>query len=512
MRKTLFFIIAILLVTSIKAQQIQSDFFTVNDTIIGKFMNGDDVVAKCYKTKFNIYKWNWNKENDVLFLQLRQTNKRKTSYKKEGVIAMIDLSDMSVKWNKDVNYSRVEVDQIDDILFYTEKKKSFCIDAETGSNLWQNNFDYYYIYPPMNIAVGYPKGEETNMAFAINLSNGEALWTKEIDRTLGWNDVYMLTDSVLLIATNGVTSVNLATGEGWTYNARENKTKVGEMIAVNAAGILLGALTGVYMYQTTPEQITGIVSNILIDDEDGVILASRDVISRINRAGELIWSADLPKKETSKSSVFLRDSTIYMINKGYAFSNGASILYGEPYIASFDLHRGNQNYLQIIPAKRDAIRSYQVVDDMLFLVFGDRVATYSLTDGSVINEKVIELDKNEQLSKFVESGVFVRNSDSVFVDVAYIYPEKNLLITNNNRIFSITDGLEADLLFDEDEVYAGRINKDDYRVISNNNKDFIICTADGTPTFTFHGKPNMFMTNNKLFVLGDDSFWVYNLE
>lgn len=512
MRKTLFFIIAILLVMSIKAQQIQSDFFAVNDTIIGKFMNGDDVVAKSYKTKFNIYKWNWNKEIDALFLQLRETNKRKTSYKKEGVIAMIDLNDMSVKWNKEVNYDRVYIDDRDDNLFYTEKKKSFCLDPETGNLLWENNFDYYYFYPPLNIGVGYPKRGDTNMAFAINLSNGEALWTKEIDRTLGWNDVYMLTDSVMLIATNGVTSVNLATGEGWVYDARENKTKVGEMIAVNAAGILLGALTGVYMYQTTPEHITDIVSNILIDNEEGVVLASRDVISRINRSGELIWSADLPKKETSKSSVFLRDSTIYMINKGYAFSNGASILYGEPYIASFDLHSGNQNYLQIIPAKRDAVRSYQVVDDMLFLVFEDRVATYSLADGTLINEKSIELDKNEQFSCFIESGAFVLNDDSVFVDVVDFYPERNLLITNNSKVFSITDSLDAELLYGEGNVYQSIIGNENYRVLSNNNKDFIACTAEGTPIFTFQGKPTMFMTSNKLYVMDSELFWEHGLD
>lgn len=512
MKKTLFVIIAILLATSINAQQAQSDFFTVNDTIIGKFINGDDVVAKCYKPQLSIYKWDWNKEIDGLFLQLRETNKRKTSFKKEGVIAMIDLNDMSVKWNKEVNYDRVDIDDRDNNLFYTEKKKSFCLDPETGNSLWENKFDYYYFYPPLNIGVGYPKRGDTNMAFAINLSNGEALWTKEIDRTLGWNDVYMLTDSVMLIAANGVTSVNLATGEGWTYDARENKTKVGEMIAVNAAGILLGVLTGVYMYQTTPEQITEIVSNMLIDDEDGVILASRDIISRINSSGELLWSADLPKKETSKSSIFLRDSTIYMINRGYAFSNGAPVLYGEPYIASFDLKSGNQNYLQIIPTKRDAIRTYQVINDMLFLVFENRVATYSLADGTLINEKTIELDKNEQFRYFIESGVFVRNDDSVFVDVADMYPERNLLITNNSRVFSITDSLDAELLYGEDNVYQSIIGNDNYKVVSNNDKDFIACTADGTPIFTFQSKPTMFMTRNKLYVMDSESFWEHGLE
>ena len=67
------------------------------------------------------------------------------------------------------------------------------------------------------------------------------------------------------------------------------------MIATNAAGILLGVLTGTAIYQTSPDEVTEMNSNMLIDDENSIVLASRNMISRVANTGEIL-STPLPEK------------------------------------------------------------------------------------------------------------------------------------------------------------------------------------------------------------------------
>jgi hypothetical protein len=150
---------------------------------------------------------------------------------------------------------------------------------------------------------------------------------------LGWNNVYLYNDSLVLISVNGLNGINLATGNSWKYEAKTTRQDIGKLVAKNAAGILLGAFTGIALYQTAPDVATDMVSNILIDPSGDIVLASRDKISRMGSTGTIVWSTPLPEKITSKSSLFLIDSVIYMINRGYAQYNGNFSMIGDPYFA-----------------------------------------------------------------------------------------------------------------------------------------------------------------------------------
>ncbi|NLU29962.1 MAG: PQQ-like beta-propeller repeat protein [Bacteroidales bacterium] len=512
MKKTLFPFLFLCFTVYINAQRTANGFFVTKDTVIGKAFDGNDIVAKCYQPQHKIYRWHWDGFSDNLLLELRQANKKGTSFKNEGNVVMIDLEDKSVKWSRNVNYNNSETKQQGRYLFLAEKKKNLCLDPETGKVLWENKNDFYFIDPELNIGVGYPLQSMSNNLSAIDLSNGNILWTKPVDRTRGWDDAYMLTDSILLVSVNGIQALELPTGKSWSYKATTSQKKIGKMIATNAAGILLGVLTGTVMYQTNPDEVTEMVSNMLIDEENTIVLASRDMISRVGNSGEIQWSIPLPEKITSKSSLFLKDSVIYMINRGYAFYNGGFSTVGDPYFAAFNLNDGTQRYLNMIPEKKEFIRNFQVINDVLFLVFENKIVTYSLADGSLLTEKIIGLEKGERLDTFVESGIYALQGDSTFMDLAVAYPEQNLIMTSENRVISLTDSLETLITYDKKDVFKKTIDNGNYKFLTNDEKEFTVCDYSGKALMKFRASPNMFMRNNKLYAFDKDLFWELSLS
>ena len=82
MKKTLSIILLLCLAAGINAQN-AGDFFLTKDTVIGKTFNGNDVTATHYKPQHKIYRWHWDGFSDNLLLELRQTNKKGTSFKNE---------------------------------------------------------------------------------------------------------------------------------------------------------------------------------------------------------------------------------------------------------------------------------------------------------------------------------------------------------------------------------------------------------------------------------------------
>lgn len=493
--------------------QERAHLFSLEDSIVGlSYATGRPITATRYVTPEKIYKWHWDGVSDNLLLELRESNKKGTSFKNEGTLNMIDLETKDVKWVRKVNYNSSEIKPYGAYYFLAEKKKNLCLDPETGDVLWENKSDFYFIDPFLNIGVGYPVQSMSDKLTAVDLSNGNELWSKSIDRTFGWNDAYMLNDSILLISVNGIHAVNLANGRGWTYKANTTKKEVGKMIGVNALGIILGVLTGTYMYQTQPDVASDMVSNLLIDPFGNVVLASRDRISRVDRSGNILWYTLLPEKITSKSSLFLLDSVVYMINRGHAQYNGGFSMIGDPYLAAFDLNSGNQLYLTAIPEKKEFIRNYQVINDMLFLVFEDKIASYLLSNGTLITEKAIELQKNEHLDAFVESGIYLRRSDSVFTEMTSDFSNYNLMKTSEDRIFVLTDSLETFITYGKEDLFYKMIDNPRYTFVSNNDSDFIVLDGSDNPLAAFKAFPDMFLDYDNLYFFDNQSFWEVNLD
>jgi outer membrane protein assembly factor BamB len=494
--------------------QVSTRLFSLKDSIIGaSHATGLPVTATRYIAPGKIDKWHWDGVSDNLLLELRELDKKGLSFKNEGTLNMIDLKTKDVKWTQKVNYNSSDVKQFGNYYFLTDKKKNLRLDPETGNALWESRCEFYFIDPALNIGIGYPVQSMSNKLSAIDLSNGSVLWNKEIDRTFGWNDAYMLNDSMLLISVNGIHGIDLASGSGWAYKAKTSKKEIGKMVGINILGIIFGILTNTYFYQSRPDAVSDMISNLLIDPDGNILLASRDRISRIDHSGNILWTTPLPEKITSKSSLFLIDSVVYMINRGYAQYNGGFSMIGDPYLAAFDLVSGNQLYLTIIPEKKEFIRNYQVIDDMLFIVFEDKITSYLLSNGTFIKEKTVELQKDEDLDAFVEAeGIYLKRSNAVFTGLSSDFSNYNPIKTSEGRIFILNDSLDTFITFGKEDLFYKMIDNPQYTFVSNNDSDFIVLDGSDNLLATFKAFPEMFLRDGKLYSFDNDSFWEINLN
>lgn len=512
MKRISIMILFAVLLTSVFGQNSEK-LFTVRDTIVGKSqITGQSIIAKKHAPTSRIIGWHWDGQTDNLLLELRITNNDMKSHNNNALLAMFDLNTKQVKWTRQINGKSSEIKLQENNYFLSEKKNNFRIHPETGNVLWENRNEFYFIAPHMNIGIGYPLRSYSNKLTAVDLSTGKELWKIKIDRTNGWDDAYMLNDTTLLIAADGIKAVNLTNGASWVHNANTSKKEIGKMVGINVAGIILGIFTGVMVYQTEPDVTSNMVSNMLIDPQENTLLASRNHIFKVDRSGNKIWSTDLPKKESSSSSIFQIDSVVYLINKGYGEYNGRFSIVGNPYFAAFDSQNGKRLFSTPIAEKNDFIRTFQAVDDRLFLVFKNRIIAYSLTDGSIITETAIELQEGELPDKFVESGIYRKVNGNRFQELASDFSNHNLMMTSRGRIFILTDNLEALYVYEKDDLYQEKIANTDYKLISNNDSDYLILDDSGSQLATLKTSADMFINNNKLVFIDKDAVWEMDLD
>jgi outer membrane protein assembly factor BamB len=485
-----------------------------NDTIVGtSFKTGIPVMAKCYIAPLSIYQWHWNGTSENLLLELRETNKKGTSFTKKGMLSMIELESKGEKWSREMNYNSSRIVQQGDYFFLNDVKKNILLDPETGNSLWEGRLDFYYIEPQMNIGLGYPIESTSNKMTAMNLSTGVKLWDKTLDRTYGWDDAYMLNDSILLIEVNGIHAINLLNGKEWSYNAKTVKKEIGKMIGFNIVGLIVGALTDSYFYQNQPDVATSLSSNLLIDPDGCILYASRDKIARINTKGKVLWSSSLPEKKSSTSSLILIDSVVYLINRGYAQYNGEPSKMGDPYLAAFSWKDGNQLYLNAIPEKNEYIRHYQVINDILFLLFKDKVATFKLSDGLFIREAKLALQKNEEMDAFLQpEGIFLKQDDMHFFDMAVDYGNYNLIRSSNGRIIVMNDSLEMIDELSKEKIFFTVIANPEQAIITQNDSDFVVLDAKNGVQMVFKASENMFLYEDQLYFIDKDRLFEIDLN
>ncbi len=512
--KKLFIIILSIHFLGMLSGQTNTPLILLNDSIVGtSHKTGFPVKVTRYDVSGKINKWYWDGVSENLLLELSGPDRKGPALLNEKILTMIDLETKEVKWTRKKSNNTSELKQQGNYYFLTDKKKNQCLDPETGNTLWESKCDFYFIDPFLNIGVGYPVQSTSNKLSAIDLSNGRLLWEKKIDRSYGWDDAYMLNDSILLIAVNGIHAIDLRNGREWNYKAKTAKKEIGKMIAINFLGILVGALTDSYFYQSQADVVSDMTSNMLIDPDDNILHASRDKISRIDTWGNIIWSKPLPEKLTSSSSLFLIDSVVYLINRGYAQYNGEFSMIGDPYFAAFNLEDGNRFYLKKIPEKKEFIRHYQVIGDMLFILFEDKIDTYRLSDGSFIKATKLALQNKEELDVFMQpEGIYLKQNDTLFTNLAVDFGDYNLIKTTEGRFFVMNDSLETFITLDKEELFYKIIDNPHYTLISQNESDYVVLDASDHAQATFTGSANMFLRNNKICFFDDHTLLEIDLD
>jgi len=426
--KNVFVTIALLLVAIVSNAQ-SSNVLVKEKTIGSVTATQEEIKAKEYVFSERIYRSYVDTISNSMTVQLRELEDDGRWSNNEGKIIFYDLNEERVRWSKNIAYKKNSIQQFDNTIIFTKWDNSYRLSNENGEKLWKVKNDIYLVDPVANIGIGYKleslKGKYDNLVEGIDLKTGKTKWKRVLNGEYGWNDAFRLNDSVWMIAAAGLHTVNIYDGSGWSYKTVTGDKYYNEMATAEAAGIILGVFTGVFMVSTGNDILRDVVSNVY-SDNTGFYFASKEKISKINKDnGKTIWSYPFPAGVSSNSFLFSNDNHLFMINYGYAFMgvgqfnygyatmgvindghafrDDRQIYYGTPFFAAFNKDDGKQVFCSMFDHKKNPILDFKIEADGLLLIFKDRIIKLSLSDGSQIFEKTINNDVLRELNVVIDS-------------------------------------------------------------------------------------------------------------
>jgi outer membrane protein assembly factor BamB len=469
-------VIAVLSIISFSISA-QSDLLILNNEKANgiNYKTKNEIRSIEYIFPENIYHSFIDTTTNVLTVQLRGTSSNGKRLDNSGNLVLYDLLNKKPKWSKNINYQKGSIKQSNNIIIQTIANKSYCLNIKNGENKWRIKNSIYYIEPSQNTGIGYkynPIDEYSNTLEGIDLTNGKSIWKREINREYGWNDLFHLNDSVIVIVAAGLHSINLKNGTGWDYNSITGEKDYTVSDITNAAGVALGVLTGTFVMSTGYNVVSDIVSNVLVDSSN-IYFASKEKITKLNHNGQIIWSCPLTEGYMSKSSIFIIGKILYMVNKGYAFMGYRQLYYGIPFIAGFDITNGKQLFLTTIDETKAQINGYKVRNNIFYLVFKDRIAKYSTIHGSFISEKSFDIKTLGELKNFVGGQVYIK-IDSTYFSLASSDSTNHYLFTKSRKTIVINDNLEIVNQIEYDQLYIYYLKTNDYKFLAKEDETTII--------------------------------------
>lgn len=482
----------LLLITDMAFSQ-ENKFQVLSETkFLGKnYLNGADIVGAELKFPDKIHDYFVDTVNHFLTVQLRGV-KNSGKYKKNGNILQYNIQTNEILWTKPINYEICEFLKFDTLMVFNDYNVSYGIDAHTGNNIWKVLNYIYSANPQYNIGIAYQYlagNGYTNELMGIGLQQkSKLIWKRNINRTFGWNDFFYLNDSTLMVVAAGLHSINIHTGTGWDYNTLTGVDgisgtnmagAVAGAVAVGVVGAVLGALTGVFIIPiptsgTSDEKniIRDVASNTLINN-GFIYFASKEKLVKIDKeTGNIIWESVFQKDLSSKSSIFMVDDVIYMINYGFAYKGNNRIYYGKPFLAAFDIQTGKYKYSSLHDHARGYIVDYKQIDNDIYLLFQNKIAKYNLTTGTKLSEKIFSDGTYGELQYFADDNVFVLEKNE-YLNLAQ-YEPLNFHIHSQRTILSIDEELNVTNTIRYSRIGNCILNYGDYQFITNDKKTFIV--------------------------------------
>jgi hypothetical protein len=447
--------------------------------ILGKnWITSEDITGLEFALDDRVTNYFLDTATNTLTLQVRKLSKSGKKFKKEGELVLFDLQSKKVRWRKPFDYSDHFLIQSNNFLVETKEKKSYGISLETGNRLWEINNELTYIDPFTPVGLGYTTQtffSTEDRLFAVHLKTGKLLWTRTIDNKYGWDDFYHINDSVMVIASSGVHSLNLYTGKGWDYTATTGRDNYSGTIVTNLIGIAASLLTGTlesYSPSADFTKITSIASNVL-EDSSFLYFSSRDRIACVQKdSGNVFWSSKLPKHMTGKTTLHIHKLVLYAVCYGYAYAEGDKVIQGQPYVAAFDILNGSQKYLHALPSD-EYINTLYFKDDHVYVLFNNSMISYNLAEGKPISIQAYKPDSIGNLEYFLSDEVFFNNQSAIF-KVTQSDTTKQYVYTSKGKILILDEQLNIVKLIDYPEPLVAYATSGGYTFLSQGGKTIIV--------------------------------------
>ncbi|MCF8379433.1 MAG: PQQ-binding-like beta-propeller repeat protein [Bacteroidales bacterium] len=449
----------------------------------------------------------------TLTVQLRGLSKNGKWMNNKGSIVLYNLNDKSILWTKKIVYQTASLQQSNNTMIFTSMGKSHCLDFWTGEDKYELKNSIYYIDQKTNIGMGYKYRSSTgvtNILEGINLTNGNVLWQRNINRTYGWNDLRFLDDTTLLLVADGLHTIQLKDGKGWDFDSRTGIKDYSTTLATNSIAAVAGMFTGYFYITYGHNLIRDLASNVIVDDA-AIYFASSEQISRLEKKnGSVVWSNPFPRDLVSMSSLFKHKDMIIMVNYGYSYMENRQMEIGLPFIAAFNAESGQQIFLSTVLTEKDPILSFQAQNDTLAVIFKKRIALYSLSNGLSLYEKEFKTAETGELEFFVGNNAYVIDRDSSYVSLALRDSKELCVHTNKGYTLLLDEGLHFSTYLADKYIFTHYLTMSGYKFISN-GKRTIVLNKDHKKIALFNASVSARLMGNKIYNEDGNSIWEIDL-
>jgi outer membrane protein assembly factor BamB len=486
-----------------------------NDKILGKSLV-DSSIIKGFEYVFSdrIHETFLDTTTGFLTAQLRGLSKNGKWLNNTGIIIQYDIKNQQVLWSKKIAYQTSNLQQFSKTMIYTVANKSYCLDINTGNKLWEVKNNIYFVDPVFNIGIGYKFKSATgysNELEGIDLRNGNVVWKRDLNREYGWDDVFYTSDSTLIVVAAGLHEINIKTGIGWDYNTISGKEDYTGTATANAIGVAVGLLTGTFVMSTGGNLVRDLVSNTITDSCNIYFSSKEQLVKLDKKTGETVWRFPFSSDLASKSSIFMNDSVIFMINKGMGYMGYRQVAFGKPFFAAFYRQSGKQKFFSLFNAKDDPILSYQIQNREIFLAFKNRIAKYSMETGHMISEKIFPKDDIGEFKYFVGNQVYIKNIYGDLMSLLKSDSTKVFVFTSQSKILSIDNKLNISKKIESNDLSIYYLRKKEYKFIAKDKKTFIVNNV-GERIAEIDATSKAFMIGDTLYDTQDKSFMTIDLR
>jgi outer membrane protein assembly factor BamB len=431
------------------------------------------LMAYDLRCELPIYKYHYDLENQSLFVEMRKKGTNDL-WKNAGKMLLMNPLTKDVKWSKKVKYDRTGIIQKEGVLFEQHLNKLVRLDMQTGNPIWTAKIHLARIYPEFNLFLGYlmKSGQSKNL-HGFDMPRGQSMWTRTISGEFPWGFTEMRNDSVVMIESSGLHSLNLQNGHGWSVDGitHADKVDMGKVGVAVLGAVTMATLGGGIIPLSYSKHFQHISSNVLYE-QDFLFFATKDRLFAQGFNGELLWEKNMSDLAMSKSFLFKSGELLYLINTGYAINQFYPHRFGKPFIASYNPETGEQLSFTSFQEQKGYIADFIVQEENILLMFQDKIETFDLATHQIVDRNGIKIDQKSQLLKFIADHSYLKLENQYLQmsqDSTHYYVVcKDATILKLDNQFSFLEKVN------KEDVFFNYYETEGFKFLGNTNKTLIL--------------------------------------
>jgi hypothetical protein len=305
-----------------------------------------------------------------------------------------DYKRNKVNWSKKHSYpdNLVWYYETDSVIIYNGGFRSWVLDYKTGEILkyYKKNNIYHY-QPNLNvgIAYGFDGAYGPPVIRGFELTKGKELWHEELADKRGWDDLFVLSDSTVLVVSKGISLLNLKTGKVW-QNTEVIKAKEPESYTASSFKLYKSLVIASFSeYQRDYNTKTN--DNIVFIDSTEVFVINQNAVSSISlKNGSTNWNQSIIFK-TGNNNIRIDSNNFYVFNRD--ISNEEKTECNFVFINKSNGIKIFENHFD------EQIIDYKIINGKAFFITENKILKFDLLTKTIELEKDLNLltKKNNKL-------------------------------------------------------------------------------------------------------------------